>query len=97
MAARFDCGVSPSYIAGFAGIPVNSAICSRVANWSLESAFVGYRYNARAAGSVSSFSKTGRLNASVLPLAVGVVMITFFPERMRSIASLWWEYNLIPF
>jgi hypothetical protein len=40
---------------------------------------------------VASRSKTGRLNASVLPDAVGVDTMTLPPPRTAWIASTWWR------
>jgi len=53
----------------------------------LRLAFVGYRYRAVAFLSLKSASKTGMLNAKVLPEAVGVTMTTFLPFRILFIAS----------
>ena len=44
-------------------------------------------YKARACGSVDNASKTGMLNASVFPEAVGVVITIFSPFLARFTAS----------
>ena len=87
IAARSPRGVSPSYIAGrTCGRPKP---CSERA-WSWASAFVGYRYSARALASVASTSSVGSWKQSDFPEAVPVVTIVG-PSQADSIASAWWE------
>src|SRR3954454_2463746 len=67
-----------------------SALIARA--WSWASAFVGYRYSARAVGLVSSACSVGRLKHSDLPDAVPVVTMKS-PSIAASTASAWWAYS----
>src|SRR5207244_1195668 len=61
---------------------------ARARAWSCARALVGYRYSARARGSVHSTSSVGRLKHNDLPEAVPVVTTTG-PSAAASSASAW--------